>query len=173
VGLLYIIVRWAVQSLKCDNINSPHAFLFRNHRTKGAGRANFIFMESKKVIVLKRKNLLFALFSFLTAFLIVFVVDFVGGTLQYIPVTSAEGRYQFDSRVSSIHYSTPFGCSIRTSGVQYTVGDLINGRENKVTEIKLYCTFESLKEDYIVIVVISFIMIMIRFIFIKVSLKLV
>ena len=34
-------------------------------------------------------------------------------------------------------------------------------------------TFESLKDDYIIIIVIAFIMIVIRFIFIKVSLKLV
>ena len=127
-------------------------------------------MESKKVVVLKRKNVLFALFSFVTAFLIVFMVDFVGGTLKYIPVTSTDGRYQFDS---SIYYSTPFGSSIRLNSAQYTVGDLINARENKVTEVKLYCTFESLKDDYIIIIVIAFIMIVIRFIFIKVSLKLV
>ena len=117
--------------------------------------------------------MLVALFSFVTAFLIVFMVDFVGGTLKYIPVTSTDGRYQFDSRVSSIYYSTPFGSSIRLNSAQYTVGDLINARENKVTEVKLYCTFESLKDDYIIIIVIAFIMIVIRFIFIKVSLKLV
>lgn len=39
-------------------------------------------MESKKVVVLKRKNVLFALFSFVTAFLIVFMVDFVGGDVK-------------------------------------------------------------------------------------------
>lgn len=112
------------------------------------------------------------MFSFVIAFFVVFIVDFVGGELRYIPETSAGGRYQFDSRVSSIYYSTPFGGSIRLYGARYTVGNLINARENKVTEIKLKCAFESLKEDYIFIFVIAFVMIIIRFIFMKISLKL-
>lgn len=44
MGLLYIIVRWAVQSLKCDNINSPYAFYLKTTERRGQGGTTCFFM---------------------------------------------------------------------------------------------------------------------------------
>ncbi len=44
---MHIIVRWAVQSLKCDNSDSPHAFLFLRIFPEGTGKA-------KQLIIMKR-----------------------------------------------------------------------------------------------------------------------